>query len=196
MRRGIRPLLSFVTQTVSHAAEVKWDTAVVESKVMLTALVSLFLCDFVCDLSGWVVCVAWEKQQGTLCCHLSVRGDPGRRCQLVHWRQVPRLWTLRAACSCITTVKHKPALYFRKVNIHSPGKADTSYSRFLAAASFSLKLDLERKTKSCLALSALQSDLHCRFEKLKVMFGLFVVGFYEILIHSQYIMSSRFVLVA
>lgn len=42
----------FVTQVVSQAAEVKWDTAVGESKVMLTALVNLFLCDSVCYLSG------------------------------------------------------------------------------------------------------------------------------------------------
>lgn len=78
--RGIRPLLSFVTQTISEAAEVNWDTAVGESKVMLTALVKSFLCDFVCDLCGWVVCEERAKQQEMLCCHLSVRGDSGHSC--------------------------------------------------------------------------------------------------------------------
>lgn len=48
--KGIRPLLSFVTQTVCEATEVKWDTAVGEGKVMLTALVKSSLCDFECDL--------------------------------------------------------------------------------------------------------------------------------------------------
>lgn len=42
-------MLSFVTQTISQAAEVKWDTAVGKSKV-LTALVKSFFCDYVCDL--------------------------------------------------------------------------------------------------------------------------------------------------
>lgn len=51
--RRIRPLLSFVTQPVVQAAEVRWDTAVVEIKVTLTALVNLFLCD-ICLRFEWV----------------------------------------------------------------------------------------------------------------------------------------------
>lgn len=97
-RKGIRPLLSFVAQVVSQAAEVKWDTAVGESKVTLTALVNLFLCDSVCNLSEWVFSVEWAKQQETLCCHLSVRGDSGHRCWLVHRRQVSALFVSTKSC--------------------------------------------------------------------------------------------------
>lgn len=127
--------------------------------------------------------MARVKQQGTLCCHLSVRGDSGRRWQLLCRRKVLRFWTLRAVCSRRTAVKHKPVLYFRKVNIHTPEKADTSYNLSPVSASFSLKLHLQMDAS--LTESRL-SRLLCRFEKLKVMSGLFVVGFCEILIYSQY----------
>lgn len=156
---GIRPLLSFVTQTVSQAAEVKWDTAVGESKVTLTALVNSFLCDFVCDLCGWVVCVKRAKQQETLCCHLSVRGDSGRSCWLVHWRQASARFVDTKGCLFMYShgQTQSTAQYFRKVNIRPPGIADTSCSLSPAASSFSLKLHLQMETslgKSFLALLA------------------------------------------
>lgn len=108
---GIRSLLSFVTWIVCQAAGVRWDAAAGKSKVMLTALVKSFFCDFVRDLCEWVVCRERAKQQEGLCCHLSVRGDSGSS-WLVHWRQVSVriLWTIGVIYSCLAVVKHKAKL--------------------------------------------------------------------------------------
>ena len=75
--------------------------------------------------SGWVV---WVEQQETLCCHLSVRGDLGRRCRLIHSRQVraPLMDTKSRLYMCSWGQTQSPAWYFRKVNIRPPGQAETS----------------------------------------------------------------------
>lgn len=71
-------MLSFVTQTISEAAEVNRDAAVGESEVRVPALVKSLFCDVARDLCGRTFCMESAKRRETRCCHLSVRGDLGR----------------------------------------------------------------------------------------------------------------------
>lgn len=88
----------------------------VKAKVMLTAFVNLFLCDFVGDLGVRGSCGSGEAVN---CCHLSVRGDQDAGAGLyIGDKCVLHLWTLRDVSSCTATVKHKaqPSTFERLIS--------------------------------------------------------------------------------
>lgn len=92
------------------------------------------MCSFgiVCD------CVWTERSKGNLCCHLSVRGDSGRRCRLAHSRQVCAPPADTEGClfmhNCGQT--QRTAQYFVKVNICPVGIADASFGVSPVATSY------------------------------------------------------------